>query len=132
MVVSRRMDQSGLVEATLGGVVTSRDQAELVGFVRAAIAASGPVRVLLRLEHYVGWHHDARLDPDALWLRDDEDVTGIAIVGAPEWKAGVLTMVAQPLRRIPIAYFETEAAARQWLDATAGAPPPVVTREQVQ
>ena len=28
----------------------------------------------------------------------------------------MLTLMAQPLRRVPIAYFATEAAARRWLE----------------
>ena len=46
---------------------------------------------------------------------DDEGVSKIGIFGDPEWKPAVLTLMAQPLRRVPIAYFATEVAARRWL-----------------
>ena len=116
VVRSIGLDPSGLVETTLTGVVTASDQLECVRFVRAAIATLGGVRVLIRLKEYAGWHYDARLDDHALWLRDDEGVRRMAIVGAPEWRVSVLTTIAQPLRQIPIVYFNTEAAARRWLN----------------
>jgi hypothetical protein len=127
MVLARRFEPPDLVTATLAGVVTAEDQTELVTFVRAAIATAGSVRVLLHLEGFAGWKPDARFDRHSLWLHDDEGVTRIGIVGDLEWKAAVLTVMAQPLRRVPIAYFATEAAVRRWLQqsrpvARAGVP----------
>ena len=115
MLLSARRESPDLIAAAAGGVITADDQSRLVGFVRAAIATVGHVRVLLVLDRFAGWKLDASVDPQALWLRDDEGVSGVAIVGDPEWKAEVLTTMAQPLRQIPIAYFATEAAARRWL-----------------
>ena len=115
MVLHRHFEIPDLVEATLGGVVTSDDQSELVSFVRASIHMAGSVHVLLRLEQFAGWNPDARFDREALWMRDDEGVSKIAIVGKPEWKVTVLTLMAQPIRGVPIEYFVTEAAARRWL-----------------
>ena len=115
MVLARHFEPPDLVTATLGGVVTSVDQFELVSFVRTAIATAGSVRVLLHLDGFAGWKPDARFDRHSLWLRDDEGVTKIGIFGDPEWKPAVLTLMAQPLRKVPIAYFATEAAARHWL-----------------
>jgi hypothetical protein len=120
MVLSRRFEIPDMVSATLAGVVTSGDQAELVSFVRATIQLTGSVNLLLRLERFGGWNPDARFDTGTLWLRDDEGVSRMAIVGDPAWKIGVLTLIAQPLRRVPIAYFATEESARCWL--TGGAP----------
>jgi hypothetical protein len=116
MVVTRRFEAPNLVAATLSGVVTSRDQSDLLSFVRAVIPKAGAVRLLIRLEGFGGWRQEAAFDDTALWLRDDEAVLKLAIVGDLAWKRVVLTMIAQPLRRIPIEYFETEAAARRWLD----------------
>ena len=115
MVLTRRFEPPDLVTATLGGVVTADDQVELVSFVRTAIATAGSVRVLLHLDGFAGWKPDARFDRHSLWLHDDEGVSKIGIFGDPEWKTAVLTLMAQPLRRVPIAYFATEVAARRWL-----------------
>jgi hypothetical protein len=125
MLASRHFYPPDLVTATFAGVVTADDQTELVSFVRAAAGSAGSIRVMLRLDHFGGWTADARFDRETVWLRDDEGVSKIAIVGNPEWRMPVLTFVAQPLRSIPIQYFATEAAARRWLaQPSAPAPPP--------
>jgi hypothetical protein len=115
MLRSRHCEPPDLIVATLNGVVTARDQLDLVAWVRERIRTSGPVRVLLQFEQFAGWKPDGSFDRADMWLRDDEGVSGIAFVGAPAWASAILTVVAQPLRRIPMAYFETEAAARGWL-----------------
>ena len=119
MVSSKRFEPPDLVVVMITGVVTPLDQAELVGVVRAAIQSAGSARVLLHLQRFGGWNPEARLDAESLWLRDDEGVSKIAIVGDPEWKIPVLTLVAQPIRQVPIQYFENEAAARHWLERPA-------------
>jgi hypothetical protein len=124
MLASRHFYPPDLVTATFAGVVTADDQTDLVSFVRTAIGTAGSVRVMLRLDHFGGWTADARFDRETLWLRDDEGVSRIAIVGNPEWRTPVLTSVAQPLRDIPIQYFATEAAARRWLAQPAPASTP--------
>ena len=116
MVLSRHFEPPDLVTATLGGVVTAEDQIELLRFVRTAIATAGSVRVLLHLDGFAGWRPDARFEHHSLWLHDDEGVSRIGIFGDPEWKPAMLTLMAQPVRRVPIAYFATEAAARRWLE----------------
>jgi|SRR5688572_7977286 SpoIIAA-like len=119
MVLRLGLEPPNLVIATVAGIVTTREQAELVAFIRSTISITGSARVLLCLELFAGWHPDARFDRDDLWLHDDEGVSKIAIVGPQEWKATVLTLLAQPVRRIPIAYFVTEPAARTWLGLDA-------------
>jgi hypothetical protein len=119
MVLRLGLEPPNLVIATIAGIVTSQEQAELVAFIRSAISITGSVRVLLCLDSFAGWHPNARLDRDDLWLHDDEGVSRIAIVGPQGWKATVLTLLAQPVRRVPIAYFITEPAARTWLGLDA-------------
>ena len=116
MVLTRCFEPPDLVEVALAGVITAADQRELVAFTRAAIRTAGHVRVLVTLLGFAGWKADTLSDRDAQWLRDDEGVARMAIVGDPVWKAMVLTMVAQPVRQVPIAYFDNEADARAWLD----------------
>ena len=43
--------------------------------------SSAPVRVLIVLESFAGWQPDRSFDDARLWLRDDEGVARIAIVG---------------------------------------------------
>jgi hypothetical protein len=73
------------------------------------------VRILIVLDAFGGWVPDASIYNSRSWLGDDERVSRIAVVGRPEWRRSVLTLIAQPIRRLPIRYFDTETAARQWL-----------------
>lgn len=114
MVVSRRFEPPDLIVASLRGVVTAHDQTDLLDWVRAAIARVGAVRLLILLESFGGWHPATSFSTQS-WLDDDEGVERIAIVGRSEWKVAILTFIAQPLRRLPIRYFEHEEAARRWL-----------------
>jgi SpoIIAA-like len=119
MLVSREFEPPNLVVATLSGVVTLRDQAMLVERVRAAIRMVGSVRLLIHLQEFAGWGANGAADSDTWWLRDDEGISKIAIVGPPEWRLPILTLIAQPIRQIPIRYFETEPPARVWLQTGA-------------
>jgi SpoIIAA-like len=120
MVVSRRFEPPDLVVAILQGVVTARDQADLVESVRASIRRAGAARLLILLDDtFGGWNLGESFDSAASWLKDDEGVSKIAIVGRREWKLSVMMLITQPLRSLPIKYFETEAAARRWLGIDA-------------
>lgn len=114
MLVSRRFEPPDLVVATLRGVVTAHDQADLTQWLRASMRRMGPVRLLIRLEAFAGWFPREPLDSIA-WLNDD-DVAKMAIVGDAKLKPWVLTLLAAPLRDLPIEYFENEPAARRWLE----------------
>ena len=119
MVVSKALERPDLLVAKVTGVLTARDQAELVTWVHESIETRGMVRVLLTLDGFAGW--DTSDDHDA-WLHDDDAVARIAIVGNTEWKLPVLTFMVAPIRRTPIAYFESENAARRWLESSSRAP----------
>jgi hypothetical protein len=115
MVVTRAIEPPDLLVATLSGVVTAEDRAALVEWLRDTLQTASEVRVLILLQRFAGWRAEPSF-PDAwLWLRDEERITKMAIVGPPIWRIAMLTFLVQPLRRIPISYFETEADARQWL-----------------
>lgn len=116
MVLSMVFEPPDLVVATIGGAMTGADQARVIQRVRESILRSGPVRALVVLDQFSGWFpHVGSVDDAAMWLRDDEGVVKIAIVGRTKWRRPVLTTMAQPVRSIPIEYFETETEARRWL-----------------
>ena len=116
MVLTRMFEPPDLLVATVGGLVTPNDQAGLVAWVRDTLEAIERVRLLILLDRFQGWRGDASFADPTLWLHDDEGVSKMAIVGNPQWRLGMLTFIVQPLRRTPIEFFETEAAARRWLD----------------
>ena len=118
MVLSTVFEPPDVLVATVRGTVTGNDQARLVEWIREAIRSRGAVRVLLRLDRFGGWSPAAgAMDAAAIWLRDDERVQKMAIVGEAPWRRQVLTIAAQPIRGIPIEYFEDESAGRAWLAA---------------
>jgi SpoIIAA-like len=115
VAVDRRFEPPNVIVITLAGVVTSRDQAELLEWARAVIRQVGPIAVLIHLEAFSGWKLDDAWDHKASWLNDDEGVSKLAFVGRPDWKPIVFNLVAQPIRQFPIGYFESEMTARAWL-----------------
>jgi SpoIIAA-like len=127
MVISKAFEPPDLVVATLAGVVTSSDQADVIEWVRDSIRSVAAVRVLIVLELFGGWHPPDSFDDASLWLRDDEGVSKMAIVGALTWRRSVLTFLAAPLRRIPIQYFESELTARRWLEEGVEKPATVMS-----
>jgi hypothetical protein len=124
MVVGKRFEPPDLIIATLQGVVTPHDQADVVDWIRTSIGGAGSVRVLIVLDGFGGWRPDASLYDATSWLDEEEGVSMMAIVGHPEWRDSIFTLIAQPIRRQPIRYFDTEAAARQWLGAEGRAATP--------
>ena len=113
MVVSASCSPSGLVGVTVAGAVTRADERALVHLVHAAIARFGTVRVLIRVQRYVGPHHEGRFDPEGLWGADVEGISRIAIVGEPAWKT--VPTATHRRQQVPIEYFTSEQAARRWL-----------------
>ena len=122
MVLSRTFEPPDLVVATVTGRMTPRDQAALVGFVRDSLQFARELRVLVVWDGFGGWTPDALFNDPACWLQDRDRVARMAIVGAAEGRDAMLAFIAQPLRRMPIEYFETEADARRWLAASATPP----------
>ena len=117
MLLTTEFEPPDVVVATLGGLVRLHDQAALVASVRARIRQVGSIRLMVRLHEFAGWGASGSVDDDRLWFRDDEGISKIAIVGPLAWEPAVLTLTAQPLRRIPMEYFDDEAAARLWLQS---------------
>ena len=121
MVLSRAFEPPDLLVATVAGLVTPRDQAAVVEWVRDTLQIVREVRLLVVLYRFAGWKPDASFSDPGLWLQDCDGVSRLAIVGDAQWRRATLAFVAQPLRRTLIEYFETEAAARRWLAGPAAA-----------
>lgn len=119
MVLNRVFQPPNLLVATVGGLLTARDQRALVEWVREMQEIVSDVRLLVVLYRFAGWRADASFADAALWLQDDDRVSKMAVVGEAGWRLPMLTFLVQPLRRTPIEYFETEAAARRWLGVAA-------------
>ena len=119
MVLRRLFEPPDLLIADLAGLVTPGDQTAVVEWVREMLQIIGEVRLLVLLHRFNGWKLDSSFTDPRQWLQDHDKVAKLAIVGDPEWRVSMLNFIVQPLRRTPIEYFETEAAARQWLGVAA-------------
>ena len=119
MVLSKAMEPPDLVVVTVGGVLTSHDQAEMVRWVRDAISTTGAVRVLVRLEDFAGWRYEPTAEAASIWRQDGEPVARMAIVGDSARRCAVLNAIAHSIRKMTIEYFGTESAARTWLAASS-------------
>jgi hypothetical protein len=123
-MVRTAIEPPDVVVVTVTGMLTMGDQVRVIEAVRELIRTNGMARVVLRLDGLAGIVPvDAATDPAALWLHDDEPVRKIAIVGEDRWRHQLLTLMAQPVRGIPIDYFETETAARAWLGSSGPSSP---------
>jgi SpoIIAA-like len=114
MSMSAAFEPPDLVVATLGGVITSGDHTRFVTSVQQWVREAGSVRILVRLEDFAGWNGAGEQGTATPWLAD-EGISKMAIVGEAEWKIPLLTLITQPLRRMPIEYFDRESVARHWL-----------------
>ena len=123
-MVSTAIEPPDVLVVTMTGTLTMGDQARIVESIRESLRTTGSVRVLFLIDGFAGFVPvDAAIDPAVLWLSDDEPVQKMAVVGDVRWKEPLFTMVAQPVRGIPIEYFETETAARAWLGSEGTSSP---------
>src|SRR6185436_14424839 len=68
MVLSKRLETPDLITATVHGLVTPNDHADVIGCIRAAIASVGSVRVLIVLSSFGGWVPDPSIYNEQSWL----------------------------------------------------------------
>jgi hypothetical protein len=119
MVLSRTFEPPDLVLVDVAGLITPRDQAVLVEWAREMLEIVREVRLLVVLHDFGGWKPDAAFGDTRLWLQDSDRVSKMAIVGDAHWRMSILAFIAQPVRQMPVEYFEEEAAARRWLGLPA-------------
>jgi hypothetical protein len=115
MPVDAHEEEPDLVRITLRGRMAPADHAALLFFVTRAIERLRRVRLLVVLEDFEGWTKAEEWGDAELRLEDDAAIVKMAIAGAIGWKDEVFAFIGQPFRRLPIEYFESEDAARTWL-----------------
>ena len=115
MSVDAKEEHGNLVHLELRGRLSPTDQASLVYFITKATQRHGKIRLLVTLADFGGWTADDDWDDEGMRIPDDAAILKSAFVGAPEWKDLVFAFVAKPFRTIPMEYFTTDVAARDWL-----------------
>jgi len=124
MIVIEHSRETDLIVIRASGTLTARDYGAAIPEIENALAlASGPLRVLLRLEDFHGW------EIGALW-RELEfdfghrgDFGRVAVVGETrleEWA----TALSAPFAKAEMRFFPTEreSEAEAWLASEPGAP----------
>ncbi len=117
MPVDAHEEAGDLVRLTVTGQMKTADQAALMYFITKAVERHGRIRLLVVLDGFEGWERDEGWSDDSLRLQDESVILKAAFAGEPRWQESMLLFVSAPFRNIPIEYFDSEAAARTWLDA---------------
>ena len=86
---------------------------------RAEIAQSGTVRLLVMLEGFTGWEPGAPWNDLTFYVAHGDAIARIAIVGPEQWRSLMLMFAAADLRKASVEYFLPGMAveARAWLSS---------------
>src|SRR4029453_5546241 len=81
------------------------------------IAAGAQPRILVILEHFDGFEHDADWGDLAFLFSHSNEIARIAIVGEPRWEVDALAFAGAGFRRAPVKFFPSAQLdeARAWV-----------------
>ena len=103
---------------TLSGLLTWAEFQAFQSRVEAGnVFASGKVRVLIQLEHFIGWEPSEQWGDVSFFFRHDHDIERIAVVGDPHWRDQMQMFLFADYRQAEARFFpETDLeSARAWL-----------------
>jgi hypothetical protein len=85
----------------------------------AEISRIGPVRVLFVLSGFEGWERGADWNDLTFFVKHGDSIERMAIVGDDRWRGEALMFAGADLRKGPVEFFSSQAAAdaRAWLSA---------------
>jgi hypothetical protein len=77
----------------------------------------GPVKLLFVLDGFEGWEPHANWNDLTFYVKHDDLIERIAIVGDERWRSEALMFAGADLRKAPVEFFtgDTVDAARAWL-----------------
>jgi hypothetical protein len=83
------------------------------------ISRIGPVRVLFVLSGFEGWEPGADWNDLTFFVKHGDSIDRMAIVGDDRWRGEALMFAGADLRKGPVEFFSSQAAAdaRAWLSA---------------
>lgn len=117
MIVIEHGTDRDLITIRASGTLTAKDYEYAIPELEHAMdLAKGPIRVMIRLEDFLGW------EIDALWRELEFDLTHrgdfdrVAVVGESDLEAWG-TILARPFAKADMRYFPTDRAleAEAWL-----------------
>lgn len=119
MIEDMRTDGSGLVEASVRGVMSVADQRALEDMARRIVDGGQAARLLVTLDGFEGWAKDAAWGEDLEFQFDyGARIAKVAIVGDPTWKEQALLYVGKGFRETCIEYFAPDelSLATSWIE----------------
>lgn len=111
MTMTRHANYTAL---DIAGKLRREDYEQLVPRLEQAIAANGPLRVLIKLDDFEGWTPSGLIDELRFDLRHRKDFECIAVLGTGNVQK-IATRIAAPFFSGEVRFFEDEGQARQWL-----------------
>ncbi len=97
----------------LSGKLHDDDYKHFVPTVDDAVAANGPVRMLVQFHDFHGWDLHALWDDSAFAIKHINDITHIALVGEKTWEKWMAT-ICKPFTRASVKYFDQGQVEQAW------------------
>jgi hypothetical protein len=108
-------EEPGLLVGRVRGSMTVADQEALVGALNDVVRRTRRTKILCIADHdFTGWSGSEEWS-HASQFEGDEHVEKAALVCDPRWNDQMLAFIGKPFRRMPIEFFSSEDAARDWL-----------------
>lgn len=109
----------GVLTVRMSGVQGQRELIEAQKSAAQILQNQGKMRLLILADQFEGWskEDDWGKGGDLTFLKNDQSIEKMAIVGDKEWEADALIFVGKGFRRFPIEYFPSAdlVKAREWL-----------------
>jgi hypothetical protein len=119
MSVALDHECANVYRVEISGVLRKADLERCEERLAAEMDRIGPVRLLFVLTEFEGWESHTDWNDLSFYATRGGAIERIAIVGPQRWRTEALMFAGADLRRAPVAFFPTGAAAdaRVWLSA---------------
>jgi hypothetical protein len=95
----------GVVIVRIAGELTKLDMVQIQAAARAAIKKQGKIRVLVKVEDFLGWEKHPDWGDVTFIQHDGADIERMAIVGDEAWRDLAYAFTARGFRATEIEYF---------------------------
>jgi hypothetical protein len=95
----------GVVIVRMSGKLTKSDMDQIQSVARAAIKKRGNIRVLIKLEDFLGWEKNPDWGDVSFIQQDGANIERMAIVGDNSWRDLVYAFSARGFRATLVEYF---------------------------
>lgn len=120
MAIRFRHDQGNVYRVDITGLLGEQDFGALQQAAVAEIQKAGKIRLLIVLNHFVGWAPGTWHNL-AFYIEHGAEIERMAIVGEERWRTETLMFAGADLRKGAVAYFSppNRREATTWLTESA-------------